>query len=153
MLGPATFRAMRLPTATSSLSVRAFSSTARASVARMSIVGRLAATPEEATIANGRSLVRYALGTSYGKPENRKTSWFKIAAFSEGSQKDFLLSLPKGTLLYVDADARMESFTDKEGNQRTSLNLIQSKLDVLSRPRSIVEDEEGLVQDPTEALG
>ena len=30
-------------------------------------------------------------------------------------------------LLYVDADARMESFTDKDGNQRTGLNLIQSK--------------------------
>jgi hypothetical protein len=25
----------------------------------------------------------------------------------------------------VDADARMDSYTDKDGNQRTSLNLIQ----------------------------
>jgi Single-strand binding protein family len=95
MFSSVAFRATRLPT-TTSLSARAFSSTALASAARMSIVGRLAAAPEEFTTANDRTLVRYALGTSYGKPENRKTSWFKITAFSEGAQKDFLLNLPKG---------------------------------------------------------
>jgi hypothetical protein len=30
------------------------------------------------------------------------------------------------SLLYVEADARMESFTDKEGNSRSSLSLIAS---------------------------
>jgi len=95
MFSTVAFRATRLPAA-SSLSARAFSSTAFASAARMSIVGRLAAAPEEVPTTNDRTIVRYSLGTSYGKPENRKTSWFRITAFSEGAQKDFLLNLPKG---------------------------------------------------------
>jgi single-stranded DNA-binding protein len=30
------------------------------------------------------------------------------------------------SLLYVDADARMETYTDKEGNPKTNLSLIAS---------------------------
>jgi hypothetical protein len=30
------------------------------------------------------------------------------------------------SLMYVDADARMESFTDKDGNPRSNLSLIAS---------------------------
>ncbi|OCK75820.1 hypothetical protein K432DRAFT_361424 [Lepidopterella palustris CBS 459.81] len=145
-------RTTRLPTA-ASLSARAFSSTARTSVARMSIVGRLAAPPEEVQAGGDRTIVRYALGTSYGTGDNKKTSWFKIASFTEGPQKDFLMSLPKGSLLLVDADARMDSYTDAEGNKRTSLNLIQRRLDIISKPKptEVHEgDEEGLVRDPAD---
>jgi hypothetical protein len=74
----------------------AFSSTRPSQLARMTVVGRLAAAPEEVTVAGDRTLVRYAIGTSYGKGEKQKTSWFRIASFVEGAQKDFLLSVPKG---------------------------------------------------------
>lgn len=70
------------------------------------------------------------------------------------------------TLLYVDADARLDSFQDSEGKQRSNLNLVASKyfflkncfrvvdplsgnFDVISRPRTEAvpgEGEEGLVQ-------
>lgn len=32
----------------------------------------------------------------------------------------------RSTLIHVDADARMDSYTDKDGNPRTALNLVQS---------------------------
>lgn len=108
-------------------STRAFSNTARASLARMSIVGRLGVSPEEVSISNDRTLVRYVVGTSTGKGEDRKTSWFRVASFVQGAQKDFLLNVPKGSLVYVDADARMESYTDAEGNKKSNLSLIASK--------------------------
>lgn len=31
------------------------------------------------------------------------------------------------TLMYIDAEAKMDSFTDKDGNARTALNLLQRK--------------------------
>ncbi|KAF1957483.1 nucleic acid-binding protein [Byssothecium circinans] len=132
------------------ISTRAFSSSARANLARMSIVGRLGAAPEEVSIANDRTLVRYSLGSSFGKGDDRKTSWFRVASFASGPQKDYLLSLPKGSLLYVDADARMDVFQDQEGNKRSNLSLIAKNFDVISKPR--VEDtgevnDEGLVQE------
>lgn len=92
----------------------------------MTIVGRLAAAPEEVAISNDRTLVRYALGTSYGKQGEQKTSWFRIASFATGPQKDFLLNLPKGTLMYVEADARFETYEDKEGKPQSNLSLISS---------------------------
>ena len=33
------------------------------------------------------------------------------------------------SLIYVDAEARMETFTDNEGNKKSNLSLIASKLD------------------------
>ena len=54
------------------------------------------------------------------------------------------------SLLYVDADARMEVFTDAEGNKRSNLSLVARNFDVLSRARTEEAPEtndEGLVQE------
>ncbi|KAL5401727.1 hypothetical protein PMIN06_002772 [Paraphaeosphaeria minitans] len=128
---------------------RAFSTTPRASLARMSIVGRLGVAPEEVVVSGDRTLVRYVIGTSYGKGEKEKTSWFRVASFVEGKQKEYLMSVPKGSLLYVDADARMDSYTDSDGNKRSNLSLIARNFDVISKPRNegVDVNEEGLVQE------
>ncbi|KAF1850980.1 ssDNA binding protein-like protein [Cucurbitaria berberidis CBS 394.84] len=128
---------------------RAFSATPRSQLARMTVVGRLGVAPEEVTISGDRTLVRYVVGTSFGKGEDKKTSWFRIASFVQGAQKDFLLSVPKGSLLYVDADARMETYLDAEGNKRSNLSLVARNFDVLSRPRNEEPEtnDEGLVQE------
>ena len=112
-------------------STRAFSSTPRAALARMTIVGRLGVAPEEVAISNDRTLVRYIVGTSHGKGENEKTSSFRVANFpASEKQKDYLMSIPKGSLLYVDADARMDVYTDAEGNKKSNLSLVASKCDL-----------------------
>jgi hypothetical protein len=77
-------------------STRAFSTTPRASLARMSIIGRLGTVPEEVTVSNDRTLVRYVIGSSYGKGDDKKTSWFRVASFVSGAQKDFLMGVQKG---------------------------------------------------------
>ncbi|KAF2128470.1 hypothetical protein P153DRAFT_367604 [Dothidotthia symphoricarpi CBS 119687] len=114
---------------------RAFSSTPRAQLARMTVIGRLGVAPEEVQISGERTLVRYVLGTSHGRGEEKKTSWFRVASFVRDGQKDFLMSLPKGTLLYVDADARMDTYTDADGNKRSNLSLISRNFEVLARAR------------------
>lgn len=107
---------------------RAFSTTRPSQLARMTVVGRLGVAPEEVTISGDRTLVRYVIGSSYGKGDDKKTSWFRVASFVQGPQKDLLLGVPKGSLLYVDADARMEVYTDGEGNKKSNLSLVASKL-------------------------
>lgn len=79
--------------------VRAFSTTAPRPLARMQIIGRLADTPEVFATSNGKEIVRYALGVQQGPRDaegNRTTSWFRVASFQEGPQRDLLCSLPKG---------------------------------------------------------
>lgn len=123
------FSALRTTSAASAprAFTRSFSSTPRASIARMTVVGRLGTVPEEVQISGDRTLVRYIIGTNHGRGPEQKTSWFRVASFVQGGQKDYLMNVPKGSLLYVDADARMETFTDAEGNKRNNLSLVASK--------------------------
>lgn len=138
----------------------------------MTVIGRLGVAPEAVTETGDKTLVRYVVGTNHGKGENQKTSWFRVASFVSGPQKDYLLNVPKGSLLYVEADAKMEVYNDAEGNKKSSLSLIASKsylfglgrrctwygamanrfvgnFDVLSRARENELDvnDEGLVQE------
>ncbi|KAK1915205.1 hypothetical protein P3342_003012 [Pyrenophora teres f. teres] len=144
-----TFRAAaRVPISTRTFA-RSFSSTRPSQLARMTVVGRLGVAPEEVTVSGDRTLVRYVVGTNYGKGEEKKTSWFRVASFVQGAQKDFLMSVPKGSLLYVDADARMETYTDNEGNKKSNLSLVARNFEVLSRARTeeLDANDEGLVQE------
>jgi single-stranded DNA-binding protein len=63
----------------------------------MIITGRLGAEPELHATSTGQDVIKYVVGTTYGKGDNRQTSWFRVSSFHpEGSQRDFILSLPKG---------------------------------------------------------
>jgi hypothetical protein len=86
----------RRATAASAGAARSFSTTSPRSIAKMSIIGNLADTPELHQTSNGRELVRYAVASNTGPRDNRQTSWFRITSFNEGPRRDFLLSLPKG---------------------------------------------------------
>ncbi|KAJ5113895.1 ssDNA binding protein [Penicillium angulare] len=119
---------------TAASAARTFSSSAARAAARITITGRLAATPEAHATSTGQDIIRYAVASSYGSRENRKTSWFQIASFSEDKQREHLLSLPKGTLLYVEGDAKLKSYEDSEGRKQTGLNITQRYLEVLQRP-------------------
>jgi len=63
----------------------------------MTIVGRLADTPELQATSTGQEILKYAVGTNSGRGENQKTSWFRVTSFlPEGPQRDFIASLDKG---------------------------------------------------------
>ncbi|KAF2160697.1 hypothetical protein M409DRAFT_59729 [Zasmidium cellare ATCC 36951] len=121
-------------------SSRTFTSSARRPLARMQLIGRLADAPELFATSTGKELVRYAVGVPTGPRDeqgNRQASWYRVAAFiDEGPQRDYVLNLPKGTQVYVDADAKMDSYEVEGGQKRSSLNLVQRSIETLSRPRN-----------------
>ncbi|KAL5356534.1 hypothetical protein BJX96DRAFT_142969 [Aspergillus floccosus] len=124
------------------LSARSFSSSASRSVARMIITGRLAAEPELQATSTGQDVIKYAVGSSYGPRDNRQTSWFRVSSFQpEGPQRDHLLSLPKGTLVYIEGDASMRQWQDAEGKKQSSLSIVQRTLEVLKRPSTFTSED------------
>ncbi|KAF2755960.1 ssDNA binding protein [Pseudovirgaria hyperparasitica] len=127
----------RAPSGLAPLS-RSFTTTRAQNSARMNIIGRLGAEPELVSTSTGRDLVRYVIGTDSGPKDNKKTSWFRVACFDEGPRKDYVLGLPKGSLVHVEADARIDVYDDPnvEGKRASSLNLVQRSIDVLGRPRN-----------------
>ncbi|MCJ1249321.1 ssDNA-binding protein, mitochondrial [Trapelia coarctata] len=114
------FRSFRASTA------RAFSTTPSSQVAKITLVGRLAAEPELTSTSTGQDMVRYSLATSYGPKENRQTSWWRVASFAEeGKGRERLLGLGKGTLVYVEGDASMRKYESKEGKTESALSIVQ----------------------------
>lgn len=76
---------------------RTFSTAPRLALARITLVGRLAAEPELTPTASGAEVIRYGLATNFGPKESRQTTWWRVACFAgEGKMRDLLLSLGKG---------------------------------------------------------
>ncbi|KAM3512312.1 hypothetical protein MY11210_004025 [Beauveria gryllotalpidicola] len=130
------FRRAAAPAASAA---RAFSTSSPRSVARISIIGNLADTPELVTTSSGREIIKYAVASNSGPRENRQTSWFRVTSFAEGPRKDYLLTLPKGTSVFVEGDANTGTYQDKDGQTRNSFNIVQRNIEVLRRPQSQTE--------------
>jgi len=78
-------------------SSRLFSTTPASRLAKITVVGRLAATPEVITTSSGQEIIRYAVGTNHGRGEKQSTSWWKVANFPrDEQQKDRMLNLTVG---------------------------------------------------------
>lgn len=90
-------RQLRLVRSPITATVRSFSSTPRPAMAKLSIIGHLADTPELTPTSTGREIIRYAVATNSGPKDNRHTSWWNVTCFEqEGPRRDFLTALPKG---------------------------------------------------------
>ncbi|ROT38796.1 nucleic acid-binding protein [Sodiomyces alkalinus F11] len=127
--------ALRRVIATPRLAARSFSTTSPRGVARITIVGNLADTPELQATSTGHEVLKYAIASNSGPRDNRHTSWFRVSSFEpQGPRRDYLQSLPKGSLVYVEGDATMNTYQDAEGKTRSSLSIIQRNVEVLRRP-------------------
>ncbi|KAK3692770.1 ssDNA-binding protein [Podospora appendiculata] len=121
---------------------RAFSSSPARSVARMQIIGHLADTPELKATSTGHEILRYSVASNRGPAANRQTDWFNIVSFEpEGARRDYIQSLPKGTLVFVEAEATMGTYEDSEGKLKTAMNIKQRSIEVLRKPASEASDE------------
>ncbi|TLS22925.1 uncharacterized protein PpBr36_06042 [Pyricularia pennisetigena] len=122
-------------TVSAALGARAFSSTTARPLAKITILGNLADTPEVHATSTGREIVKYSVASNSGPKDNRTTSWFNVTSFkTEGASRDYMQSLPKGTTVYVEGDVSMSTYNDAEGKQRKSINIVQRHLEVIRRP-------------------
>ncbi|KAJ4268642.1 hypothetical protein ACHAPJ_002652 [Fusarium lateritium] len=135
------FSVLRRAAVAPASAARAFSTTAPRPVARITIVGNLADTPELHSTSTGREILRYAVASNSGSRENRKTSWFKVTSFAEGPSRDYLMNLPKGATVYVEGDASTNTYTDSNGQSRTAFNVVQRNIEVIRRPQAPEQGE------------
>ncbi|KAF3075337.1 hypothetical protein V8C40DRAFT_246822 [Trichoderma camerunense] len=128
---------LRRATVATAGAARAFSTTSPRSVARITIIGHLADSPEGMTAGSGESLkeyVRYTVASNSGPKDARQTSWFRVTGFVEGPRREFIMGLPKGSMVYVEGDASINTYTDSNGQNRQGLSIIQRNIEVLKRP-------------------
>ncbi|KAF8536136.1 single-strand binding protein family [Trichophaea hybrida] len=103
---------------------RAFSSTPRAAIAKVTIVGRLAADVEFVTTASGTEIAKYTVGSRYKQGGEDKVSWFRVASFDEHT-KNYLHGLKKGTLVYLEGSLRTNTYEGDDGKSHIVYNITQ----------------------------
>ena len=85
--------------------------------------GRLTADPETRYMTDGKAVTTFNLAVDDGYGDNKTTSFFRIVLFgktAESAEK----YLSKGRKVAVMGRAKQNSWTDKDGNKRQSVDFI-----------------------------
>ncbi|MCI0338818.1 MAG: single-stranded DNA-binding protein [Acidobacteria bacterium] len=101
-----------------------------ASFNKITIVGYLGRDPEIKYTPQGMAICNFTIATTE-KRKNRDgeqedvTTWFRVASF--GKQAETISQhLAKGSQLYLEGRLRQETYTDRDGAQRQSLEVTLS---------------------------
>ncbi|KAI5286640.1 ssDNA-binding protein, mitochondrial [Ascosphaera acerosa] len=117
------------PGATRTCAQRSFSTTANRAYARCQLVGNLGSAPQLSATAAGRESVRYTLAVRASQNDPTKVHWFRVTSFAEGAQKEYMLNVPKGCVLYY----RLLIEVTQKGKTATVINIVQRHMEVLRR--------------------
>lgn len=108
-----------------------------ASFSKITIVGYLGKDPELKYTPQGASVTTFSVATTEkrkniaGEAEEH-TTWFRVTVW--GKQAEACAQyLTKGSQVYVEGRLRMESYTDREGAARHSLEVNASDVQFLGR--------------------
>ena len=123
-------------------------------VNRTELVGNLGSDPEARFNATGKDIVTasIAVHSSYkqGEAYNERTDWFRLVAFGEAGEA--LNRFGKGERIQVLGRLQSSSYTDREGKQRTSVELVVLHSDPAPLPRkgddATVEPEAPVAEEP-----
>jgi single-strand DNA-binding protein len=93
------------------------------SINNVELMGHLGADPEIRTAKSGKVFANIRIATSYKPREGEeKTTWWRVTAF--GAMAEQMSSCRKGDLVYVSGRGEQNSWTDNEGERRTSFQVL-----------------------------
>ncbi|NOT58647.1 MAG: single-stranded DNA-binding protein [Acidobacteria bacterium] len=104
---------------------------------KITIVGYLGRDPELKTTPQGTALCKFSVATTERKKgatgeQEELTTWFRVTVW--GRQAELANEyLSKGRQVYVEGRLRVEEYTDREGNTRSSLEVNATDLQFLGQ--------------------
>ena len=101
------------------------------SLNKIMLIGRLGRDAETRFTTNNVSVTNYSLATDYrykGKDGDwvNETTWHNIVSFNLSDY--FKENLKKGKKFYIEGRLSKRDYTDKDGNKRTSTEVISERL-------------------------
>ena len=106
---------------------------------KIMLIGNLGKDPELQITADGIPVAKFSLAvnrntkTSTGE-RKEETEWFNIVAFRQLAETCDRF-LQKGMKVYIEGRLTQRKYTDREGNQRTSVEVIANDMEMLT-PKS-----------------
>lgn len=104
---------------------------------KITIVGYLGRDPELKTTPQGTALCKFSVATTERKKgatgeQEELTTWFRVTVW--GRQAELANEyLSKGRQVYVEGRLRVEEYTDREGNNRSSLEVNATDMQFLGQ--------------------
>ena len=99
---------------------------------RVVLIGRLVRDPELRTTQTGKSVASFTLAVDGFKKE--QTSFFRIQAW--GQTAEYVSNyLGKGRLVAVDGRLESRKYTDSQGQQRETVEIVADNVQGLDRPK------------------
>jgi single-strand DNA-binding protein len=100
------------------------------SVNKVILVGNVGRDPEVRRMNSGDAVVNFSLATSESWKDKatgerkEKTEWHNIVIFNENIGKIAEQYCKKGTKIYLEGQLQTREFTDKDGNQRKTTEVV-----------------------------
>ena len=118
---------------------------------KVQIIGNLGADPEMRNTTNGTRVTNFRVAVSRNRRGTDgatvdETEWFRVVAFDSGGYKLAALCnqhLRKGQRVYVEGRLQSRKYTDKDGVERTSVEVVASEMVLLSGRDEGDEQEAG----------
>ena len=107
---------------------------------KIMLIGNLGRDPELNVTAEGTPITKFSLAvsrnykTSSGE-KREETEWFNIVAWRQLAETCERY-LHKGSKVYIEGRVTQRKYTDREGNQRTSFDVIANDMEMLT-PKSV----------------
>jgi single-strand DNA-binding protein len=96
------------------------------------IIGNIGQKPVIKTLQSGDKVANFSVGTASGFGQNKKTIWFSVSIF--GKTADVIEQYTdKGSKILVQGRLEENTYTDKNGVEKTAFNLVGSNIQLLSQ--------------------
>ncbi len=107
-------------------------------VNRVILVGRLGRDPETRFTGGGTAVTNFSMATDEtfkdrNGEKQTKTEWHKIVIWGKLGEEVVQKYCKKGQLVYVEGKIQSRDWQDKEGQKRTSVEIVVNSLRMLSR--------------------
>jgi single-strand DNA-binding protein len=113
---------------------------------KIMIIGNLGRDPEMRYTPNGKPVTQFSVAVSHSKPDGQGgwiddgTDWYRVSVFGDRAER-VAEQLRKGNRVFVEGRFKTREFEGKDGEKRTSLDVISDN--VISLERRGRDDEAG----------
>jgi single-strand DNA-binding protein len=106
--------------------------------AQITVIGNLGGDAEIKTLPSGKVITNLNVAFTPSRKQGEswidgETMWFRVIQFGEKAET-ITDTLVKGDTVIVSGTLKQSTFTDKEGNQRTGLEIMADEIGIVPRP-------------------
>ena len=103
-----------------------------ASYNKIIIIGNLGRDPEMKYLPSGDPVVSFTVATTQRRKDSEKTTWFRVSAFGKLGETCNQY-LRKGSNCYLEGTLTTDEYTDREGKNRTALEVRATEMRLMDR--------------------